>query len=91
MTVPGSDRDPRPRSAAPAPETPLRPARGGEPGGLDQLVGLAYELLDAHRDTEELAADLASDQNWRAHVAYLRALQRAGREALARASLQEQA
>ncbi len=46
---------------------------------------LIYELLDAHRDTTELAERLAlSSPYWRAHLHYLRDLQRVGREALAR-------
>ncbi len=56
----------------------------------DRLVALAYELLDAHRDTEDLAAELDFDETWQAHLDYLRALHRAGRAVLARASLQEQ-
>jgi hypothetical protein len=46
------------------------------------LVALSYELLDAHRDTIELAADLP-DGVWRAHVDYLRALRRTGHQLLA--------
>jgi hypothetical protein len=48
-----------------------------------QMTALVYELLDAHDDTARLAAELEHDLRWRAHVAYLRALQRAGRGALA--------
>jgi hypothetical protein len=44
---------------------------------------LVYELLDAHADTAELAGDLSSDPGWAAHLDYLRALQRIGRETLA--------
>jgi hypothetical protein len=44
---------------------------------------LVYELLDAHADTADLAADLPWDPRWTAHLEYLRALQRTGREALA--------
>lgn len=51
-----------------------------------QLTLLVYELLDAHDDTARLAADLAPDVRWEAHVGYLRDLQRLGREALALAS-----
>jgi hypothetical protein len=47
---------------------------------------LVYELLDAHADTADLAADLGPDPRWTAHLDYLRALQRAGREALAQMS-----
>lgn len=47
---------------------------------------LIYELLDAHVDTMRLAGELESDANWAAHLAYLRDLQRVGREALAHAA-----
>jgi hypothetical protein len=57
--------------------------------GLAQVAELVYELLDAHDDTARMASDLACDPSWRAHVAYLRALQRGGRETLARLSLDE--
>lgn len=46
------------------------------------LTALVYELLDAHRDTIELADELR-EERWRAHLDYLRALQRKGRELLA--------
>ena len=52
---------------------------------------LVYELLDAHADTADLAADLGPDPRWTAHLDYLRALQRAGREALAQMSSQDPA
>jgi hypothetical protein len=48
------------------------------------LALLAYELLDAHGDTAQLADGLANDREWAAHLDYLRALQRKGRETLAR-------
>jgi hypothetical protein len=48
------------------------------------LALLAYELLDAHADTALLADGLAYDRSWAAHLDYLRALQRKGRETLAR-------
>jgi hypothetical protein len=51
---------------------------------LEELTDLVYELLDAHDDTAMMAAGLAGDPSWIEHLAYLRALQRAGREALAR-------
>jgi hypothetical protein len=51
---------------------------------IDLLTSWVYELLDAHDDTARLAADLTDDDRWRAHVVYLRDLQRLGREALAR-------
>jgi hypothetical protein len=50
------------------------------------LVALTYELLDAHADTARLVGDQAGDAEWHNHLAYLRDLQRVGREALARAS-----
>ena len=51
-----------------------------------QLTPLVHELPNAHDDTARLAADLASDVRWEAHVGYLRDLQRLGRQALALAS-----
>jgi hypothetical protein len=50
------------------------------------LVPLIYELLDAHDDTAQLASELACDDLWQAHLEYLRALQRKGREVLAEVS-----
>jgi hypothetical protein len=50
----------------------------------DRLLALVYELLDAHFDTVALARPLETDQEWAVHLDYLRGLQRAGREALAR-------
>ena len=47
-------------------------------------ITLIYELLDAHQDTAEIAQDLCDDPEWAAHLDYLRALQRVGREMLAR-------
>jgi hypothetical protein len=47
-------------------------------------VTLVYELLDAHQDTVELADEFV-DEPWRAHLEYIRALQRTGRELLATA------
>lgn len=55
-----------------------------------QLVGLIYELLDAHNDTARLAGDLNHGQCWETHLAYLGDLQRAGCETLAHLSLEEQ-
>jgi hypothetical protein len=48
------------------------------------LSGLLYELLDAHLDTLKLAVSLDENQQWAAHLDYLRDLQRVGRETLAR-------
>jgi hypothetical protein len=51
-----------------------------------QLTLLVHEPLDAHDDTARLAADLAPDLRWEAHLGHLRYLQRLRREALALAS-----
>jgi hypothetical protein len=53
------------------------------------LAVLAYELLDAHADTAQLADGLPYDGSWAAHLDYLRALQRKGREILARTAPEE--
>lgn len=55
----------------------------------DGLAHLVYELLDAQDDTARLAGELEFDDRWRAHLDYLRALQRVGRGALARAGRDE--
>jgi hypothetical protein len=55
-----------------------------------ELAALVYELLDAHDDTSRLAAGLG-DIAWDIHLDYLRALQRRGREILARLGLEEAA
>ena len=47
------------------------------------LVSLVYELLDAHDDTARLALTPETDDEWPAHLDYLRCLQRRGREVLA--------
>lgn len=47
------------------------------------LARLSDELLDAHLDTVLLARDLTGDPVWRAHLDYLRDLQRVGHETLA--------
>jgi hypothetical protein len=49
---------------------------------------LIYELLDAHDDTAHMAAELTCDPVWQAHVEYLRALQRKGREVLAQMAVE---
>ena len=56
-------------------------------GKVAALIALTYELLDAHADTARLAADGTSDTEWDSHLAYLRDLQRVGRETVARAAL----
>jgi hypothetical protein len=55
----------------------------------DDLAGLVYELLDAHYDTARLGEDLAEDERWHAHLAYLRDLQRVARELLATATAED--
>jgi hypothetical protein len=65
-----------------ADQQPAAKAAGG-------LAALAYELLDAHADTAQLADGLPYDASWAAHLDYLRALQRKGREMLARATAEE--
>jgi hypothetical protein len=54
----------------------------------EPVANLIYELLDAHNDTAEMAAELTYDPWWRAHLEYLRVLQRKGREILARSPLE---
>ncbi len=50
-----------------------------------ELGWLIYELLDAHADTVELATGSGGGEvRWAAHLDYLRALERAGKELLAR-------
>ena len=61
--------------------TPRRPGRGAQTAG--DVTGLIYELLDAHYDTAQLAAELAVDTRWGNHLEYLSDLQRVAREALA--------
>jgi hypothetical protein len=66
-----------------------RTDRASRPGGGDEvaaLIALSYELLDAHADTQRIAGAVATDVEWESHLAYLRDLQRVGREALARAA-----
>jgi hypothetical protein len=77
-----------------------RPGRGrtvSHPAAqrLSQTVVLIYELLDAHDDATRLVQELARDPDWQerldwqAHLEYVRALQRTGREVLARITLEE--
>jgi hypothetical protein len=66
--------------------SPSPPADGGYEA-VAALVALTYELLDAHADTAQLAADDATGSEWRKHLAYLRDLQRVGRESLARVEI----
>jgi hypothetical protein len=52
-------------------------------------IELIYELLDAHDDTARLAAEMGEPEAaWRAHLEYLRALQRKAREAVAQLALE---
>lgn len=51
---------------------------------LERATQLIYELIDAHDDTTRLAEGQPLDLHWRAHLAYLRDLQRVAREELAR-------
>lgn len=76
----------------------VHPGAAGTSGGGDHrpdaeagagLAELAYELLDAHSDTAQLADGLAYDPSWAEHLDYLRALQRTGREMLARTAPEE--
>jgi hypothetical protein len=46
-------------------------------------IALIHELLDAHDDTALMAGELALKPCWQAHLDYLRALQRRGRELVA--------
>jgi hypothetical protein len=55
-----------------------------------ELTEFVYELLDAHDDTAQLADGLG-DLAWAFHLDYLRALQRKGREILARIAYEEAA
>ena len=55
-------------------------------GPCERLIGLIYELLDAHDDTARIAAGFAPDPIWQPHLVYLRDLQRLGREMVAAAA-----
>jgi hypothetical protein len=61
----------------------LPPTVSPASGRSERLARLVYELLDAHSDTERLVRGSPTDQEWRAHLGYLRDLQRIGREVLA--------
>jgi hypothetical protein len=52
---------------------------------LELLIGVVYELLDAHDDVARLVADcgLEDDPLWAVQLDYLRGLQRVAREDLA--------
>lgn len=55
-------------------------------GPSTQLVGLVYELLDAHEDTAQLLRDGGDELEWAAHLDYLQRLQRVARGRLAQAT-----
>jgi hypothetical protein len=70
------------------PRTPSATAsQGGCEPAPSAVASLVYELLDAHDDTAQMASDLELDPLWQAHLDYLRALQRKGRETLAHMQL----
>jgi hypothetical protein len=79
---------PVPQAVHPAPDTTAGGDRQPD-SATASLAALAYELLDAHADTAQLADGLPHDLAWAAHLDYLRALQRTGRETLARTATQE--
>ena len=77
MTIAGDARRPRTDPQRDA------PCCAGETA--DDAATLIYEMLDAHYDTAVLAEELTDeDPDWEVHLDYLRALQRKGREMLAR-------
>jgi hypothetical protein len=55
----------------------------------ERLMLLVEELLGALDDTARLAAGLSVDWHWQVQLAYLRDLQRVGRETLASAAADE--
>lgn len=61
----------------------MRPVDPTGMAATEQLAQLVYELLDAHGDTLQLAAELTDTPDWGSHLDYLRGLQRVGRETLA--------
>jgi hypothetical protein len=73
-----------PQAVHPAPETTGGGDHLPDAEAAAGLAALAYELLDAHADTAQLADGLPYDRPWAAHLDYLRSLQRKGRETLAR-------
>src|SRR5215813_6770289 len=75
-----------PQAVHSTPDTTAGGDRPPDSAAAASLAALAYELLDAHADTAQLADGLPYDRSWAAHLDYLRALQRAGRETLARAT-----
>jgi hypothetical protein len=53
-----------------------------------ELIDLMQELLDAHLDTIEMAADLPADADWASHADYLQRLRQAACGVLARRTWQ---
>ena len=53
------------------------------PQAVERLTELVYELLDAHWETSRIGSDWELEDAWRAHLMYLRDLQRVARELLA--------
>ena len=80
----GRRAHPGAQAGYPGPDTSAGADRKSDSVAAASLAALAYELLDAHADTEQLAGGLSYDLSWAAHLDYLRALQRTGRETLAR-------
>jgi hypothetical protein len=78
-----------PQAVDPAGETTASRDHRPDAEAAAGLAALAYELLDAHADTGQLADGLVYDRSWAAHLDYLRALQRKGRETLARTATGE--
>ena len=78
-----------PQAVHPARETTASGDHQPDAEAAAGLAVLAYELLDAHADTAQLADGLTYDRSWAAHLDYLRALQRKGREMLARTAPEE--
>ena len=78
-----------PQAVHPAPDTTAGGDRQPDSAAAASLAALAYELLDAHADTAQLADGRPYDRSWAAHLDYLRALQRMGRETLARTAPDE--
>lgn len=78
-----------PLSGQPIPASRASTAIKFQAAACAGLAELAYELLDAHIDTAQLVDGLSYDPSWAAHLVYLRALQRKGREMLARTAPEE--
>jgi hypothetical protein len=76
MSPPAQPPTPRPTGSTTAREA-----------GAGAVTTLVYELLDAHDDTARMASEFELDPRWQAHLDYLRALQRKGRETLAHLEL----